>query len=95
MTFQITTEYSGRTVLSFLKSVLKISNSALASLKRDEIGILVNNSHITVRYVLKEGDVLFVNEKDSSEESSENIIPVDIPINIIFENNTTNNYNFT
>ena len=86
MTFQITTEYSGRTVLSFLKSVLKISNSALASLKRDEIGILVNNSHVTVRYVIKEGDVLFVNEKDSSEESSENIIPVDIPINIIFEN---------
>ncbi len=86
MNFIITAEQSGKTVLSFLRSQLKISTSALASLKRDEKGILVNSSHVTVRYILKENDILFINEKDSSDSISENIPPKDLPLNILFEN---------
>lgn len=86
MIFHITREHHGRTVLSYLKTKLKISGSALAALKRDPIGIVVNESHVTVRYLLQDGDLLSVNEKDLPNECSENIIPVDIPINVIFEN---------
>ena len=86
MLFNVTNESHGKTVLSFLKSTLKISNSALASLKRDEIGITVNGKHVTVRYVLQEGDLLSVNEKDSESDRNEAIMPVDLPINVIFEN---------
>lgn len=86
MTFNITAEQSGRTVLSFLKSTLRISTSALANLKRDARGILINGEHVTVRYVLKENDLLFINEKDSSEDENESVTPINIPINVVFEN---------
>ena len=87
MIFNIDSHDSGRTVLSFLKSRLKISSSALAALKRDERGILANGSHVTVRYVLNEGDVLSINEKDSSENVNEAVEPHEIPLNVIFESN--------
>ena len=85
MTFNINSGTAGQTVLTFLKSNLKISTSALASLKRDEKGILVNGNHVTVRYVLKENDVLSVNELDGEEVINESIVPSDIPINIMYE----------
>lgn len=84
--FTIDLEHSGRTVLSFLKSELKISASSLANLKRDEIGIMVNGSHVTVRYQLKEGDILFIHEKDNPQDTNDAIAPIDIPIQILFEN---------
>lgn len=86
MTFTITKEYSGKTVLSFLKSKLKISSSALSALKRDPIGIMANGEHVTVRYILKEGDLISVNEIDLPEDGNEAILPVDLPLNVIFEN---------
>lgn len=86
MTFNITYEQAGKTVLSFLKSNLKISSSALSALKRDPIGIRVNGLHVTVRYVLKENDLLMINEADLPEESNDAILPVNIALNIIFEN---------
>ena len=86
MIFKISKEHSGKCLLSFLRSTLRISSSALAALKRDPRGLEVNGEHITVRYLLKENDVLFVNEEDSSDNISETIIPVNIPINTVFEN---------
>ena len=52
MTFIIDEEWAGRTVLSFVTGKLKISSSALADLKRDEMGISVDSKHVTVRHVL-------------------------------------------
>ncbi len=86
MIFHIDDRDAGRTVLSFLRSKLRISSTALAALKRDECGIMANGVHVTVRYVLAENDVLFVNEKDSFEHISENIEPVPLPLSILFEN---------
>lgn len=86
MTFKVTGELCGRTMLSFLRSQLKISGAALSALKRDPKGILVNGEHVTVRYILRDGDEIFVNELDDDEECSENISPEKIPINVIFEN---------
>ena len=86
MTFIISKDQAGKTVLSFLRSKLKISSSALSALKRDPIGICANGAHVTVRYILREGDLLSVNEIDLPEESNEAILPVNIPLNVIFEN---------
>ncbi len=86
MTFKITKDLSGKTVLSFLKIKLRISSNALAALKRYPLGILVNGVHVTVRYVLRENDVISVNETDLPEECNSDILPVNIPLNIIFEN---------
>ncbi len=86
MTFLIDSQNTGRTVLSFLRSTLHISGSALAALKRDERGILANGLHVTVRYILQEHDILFINEKDSFEHISENVDPVKLPLHILFEN---------
>ena len=86
MVFNITGESAGKTVLSFLKSTLKISGAALSKLKRDENGILANGSHVNVKYILQNGDILSINEHDLENEQSEHIPPANIPINIIFEN---------
>ena len=86
MTFIIDEEWAGRPVLSFLKSKLKISSGALAALKRDEMGITVNGSHVTVRHVLQCGECLSINEADPVAEVNETIEPVDIPLCVIFEN---------
>ena len=86
MTFTVKSELCGKTMLSFLKSRLKISGTTLAALKRDPRGILVNGEHVTVRYILKDGDEIFINEQSAEDECSENISPENIPINVIFEN---------
>lgn len=86
MLFVIDSEWTGKTILSFLRSKIKISHSALSALKRDEKGILINGAHVTVRYVLKEGDLLSVNEKDSFFDVNDAVAPINIPLDIIFEN---------
>ena len=86
MVFKIDNAHAGKTVLAFLKSTLKISGAALSKLKRDEEGIMANGRHVTVRYILCESDILSINELDLPNEQSEHIDPINIPINVIFEN---------
>ncbi len=86
MEFKITKEDTGRAVLSFLKSKLKISASVLSSLKRIDMGICVNGCHVTVRYILNEGDLLSINDKDSFADVNETILPHMLPIDIMLEN---------
>ncbi len=86
MDFKINKDDVGRTVLSFVRSRLKISASALASLKRVDNGITVNEKHVTVRYVLREGDILSINDKDSFEDENRSIEPHSLPIDILLEN---------
>ncbi len=85
MDFIISKEDAGKTVLSFLKSKLKISTSTLASLKRIDMGICANGKHVTVRYVLSVGDTLTIKEKDSFSDVNETIEPYRLPIDINFE----------
>ncbi len=86
MDFKICKDDAGLTVLSFLKSKLKISTSALASLKRVDMGICVNEKHVTVRYILCEGDTLSIKDKDSFSDVNETVEAHDIPLDIILEN---------
>ena len=85
MTFLIDEQWAGRTVLAFVNAKLKISSSALAALKRDEMGITVDGRHVTVRHVLEVGQTLRLNERDSQEDVNETIEPVDINVDIIYE----------
>ena len=83
MDIVIEKEKSGCTVKSFLISDLKISAAMLRHLKFLEDGILVGGKHVTVRYILKEGDVLSVKTEDFGAE--EKIAPSDIPLDIVYE----------
>ncbi len=87
MEFYISNEYAGHSVLSFLKSKLKISTSALASLKRVDMGISVNGIHVTVRYLLCEGDIISIKEEDCFDDVNDSIEPHFFPLNIMLENN--------
>lgn len=87
MDITITENLSGRTLLSYLKFTLKISSACIAKLKRDEHGLEVNKSHVTVRYILKTGDILHINIDDNPEDTNKSILPVKMPIDIIYEDN--------
>ena len=86
MEFIITKSDAGSTVLSYLKKKIKISSSALSSLKRVDMGISVNGMHVTVRYTLCENDVLTVKDSDSFADVNEAVEPHNIPLDIILEN---------
>ena len=71
----------GKTLLYFLYGQLGLSVGEVKRLKKRE-GILVNGRPVTVRYVLKEGDVL---ELLKEQRRSENIPSCDISLDIIYE----------
>ncbi len=84
MDIKINRELSGKTVLWVLKCRVRISSKALSSLKAKENGITVNGRHVTVRYILSEGDLLHLGTEDTAQPS-EHIIPRCLPLDIIFE----------
>ncbi|MBQ7760687.1 MAG: RluA family pseudouridine synthase [Clostridia bacterium] len=84
MKYIIDKENSGILIKSFLKQN-GYSSALLTRLKKQEDGILVNGVHQNVLYVLQEGDVLALKQEDTGEDVNENLIAVDLPIDIIFE----------
>lgn len=85
MTVVITQENAGKTIRDYVKNTLGFSSGLLKKLKARENGITVNGDHVTVRYVLNEGDTLVLADEDREEDTSPYIIPVDLPIKIAFE----------
>ncbi len=85
MDFVISSDHDGKSVLSYLRSAAKISAGAISQLKRTDMGICVNGSHVTVRCILRENDILSIKISDSDESTSENVIPVKLPIDIVYE----------
>ena len=84
MKFTIDEQGSGKTVLVYLKSVIKISSGLISHLKTLPDGICVNGNRVTVRYILSKGDVLSINTDDANNEN-EHIAPVNLPIEIVYE----------
>ena len=82
LTFIIDDNYDGKSVKTVLESRFKLSKRLITKLKQDPKGILLNDSHITVRGVVKKGDILSVN---MPEKISENVIPVEMPLDILYE----------
>lgn len=64
-----------------------ISHALVTRLKRIENGITVNGEHATVRRVLCEGDTLSLAANDRAEDENEFLVPTEMPLDIIFEDN--------
>lgn len=78
-------DLEGLTVREVLQKRLRYSSAMIKKLKFSEGGILVNGSFVTVRYVLKAGDVLSLSVEDKAEDVSPYTVPVALPIDVIYE----------
>ena len=85
MTIHIPAEYDGRILRSYLKLTLGLSTAVLSKLKNHERGIVVNGQRVTVRYVLREGDVLELFDRDTAETATATVIPCEHPLDILYE----------
>ena len=80
--YKIDTGLDGKNVGEILRRKLNVSSRMLPDLKRQG-GILLDGKNVTVRERVKVGQTL---ELVILEESaSENVVPVDLPLNIIYE----------
>lgn len=80
--WQITAEDNGKLVKDFLKE-REISKTALTDIKFHGGSLLLNGEHVTVRYMLKEGDALTV--LFPPELPGENMVREDISLSIVYE----------
>ncbi len=80
--YSIPAEFEGENLLTFLKSK-HYSSQIITHLKRTENGILLNGIWGRVRDILHTGDFLTITLIES--ESSENIVPTPLPLQIVYE----------
>ncbi len=85
MTFTIPSSYSGKALKEFLYESLKISRATLTKLKKLPLGITLNGEHVTVRAVLKTGDILHLQIEDREDEENEYTIPCGILPPVLYE----------
>ena len=83
MEFLIGKEHNGTSVLDFLRREIGISAAMLCHLKYIPDGITADGSHVTVRHILREGELLCIKAEDS--EASPNIVPSDIMLDVSYE----------
>ena len=72
----------GKSVLELLKRKLCVSSRLLPELKRQG-GILMDGKNVTVREKVAVGQSLVI--VIAEEKPSENVVPVDLPIHVIYE----------
>lgn len=85
MLIRIDKEISGKLLREFLLNDIGVSVRQLKHLKFTDGAITVNGSFVTVKYVLREGDILYLAMEDKTEDVSPYITPSDIPIEILYE----------
>lgn len=83
MEYVIRADAAGKTVLEVMKQDLGISSALLKHLKFTDGGILVCGHSVTVRYVLKEGEILSLATED--RVAHEKIMPVALPLSLAYE----------
>ena len=74
---------NGKTVLEILKKELRLSSKMITSLKKSPTGITVDGEHVTVRRILRTGEVLQIETED--KEQNENLVPTELPLDILYE----------
>ena len=84
MKLNIGKEFDGMILRDFLTRQLQLSRRCISSLKSHERGMVLNGDRVTVRALLSEGDLLELSLEDENTESAE-VVPVDIPIEVIYE----------
>lgn len=85
MDIQINEEYDGKSIRDVLQRGLGYSSNLIKKLKFAENGITVNGQWQTVRYTLHKGDVLSLWVEDTAADVSPYTIPVDLPIDVLYE----------
>lgn len=82
LTYEMTAEQEGMKIGDFLRKT-GYSRHVVIHLKKTENGILLNGQWAYVGQSLKEGDHLEIHILES--ESSEQIVPTELPLNIVYE----------
>ena len=72
-------------VKDYLYTRLCFSTAFIKRLKYLPDGILVNGAHVTVRHILRQGDILSLSYDDLPDEISENVVPCELGISIVYE----------
>ena len=85
MDIKVDSATAGITVRELLQKRLGYSSSMIKKLKFSEGGILVDGHFVTVRHVLAVGETLSLAVEDKESDVSPYTIPVEIPIEVIFE----------
>ena len=85
MIYNIGAEHDGISVKEFLFKELCFSVASVKRVKYREGGIKVNGEPVTVRRILREGDVLSLAYEDTEEDENEYTVPVDLPIDVVYE----------
>ena len=80
MRFVVNTSEQGKLLRDYLREI-GVSSALLSRLKRDERGILLNGTHVTVRAVVYSGDVLELAIEDAPGASV--VVPRDLPVCVI------------
>ena len=80
--YEIPSEYDGANITTVLKQHFKISTNLIKDLKKYKEGIQVNGEHKRVVDFVAKGDILKIKIRDTA---SENIVPTDIPLDIVYE----------
>lgn len=81
LTYHITEEENGLTMKQFLRNKKGLSRTLLVKLKKEK-AILLNGSFTYLDHPLQAGDVITM---VMNEEESENIVPEDIRLDVVFE----------
>ncbi len=81
----INNNYEGKLIREVLYKDLGYSVNLIKKLKFSPDGIKVNGQWVTVRYELKHGDTLSLAVEDKAEDVSPYIIPVELPLGILYE----------
>lgn len=82
MEYRITEAHDGKLLRQFLQTDLRLSSKEIKHIKFLENGLTVNGERVTVRRVLKAGDLLCIASDDTETAP---IKPVDLPIKILYE----------
>ena len=85
MEIKIDAATAGKTIFTLTRRDMGLSSAILKRLKYREGGILVNGNFVTVRYLLREGDILTLATEDAPEDVSPYIFPVPLELPVLFE----------
>lgn len=85
MTVIVTDDIAGITIREYLRGRLGYSSAMVKKLKFTPGGITVNGEFVTVRHLLQTGETLSLMTEDREEDTSPYIIPVNIPVDIVYE----------
>lgn len=85
MTVTVSPDHEGMLLRDYLRRQASISRAMLTRLKNDPAGILLNGQHVTVRAILHAGDLLELATEDSAGDENEAILPVELPLDILYE----------